>query len=57
MTRPAMAARVERTVCACADQQPVSLEPPGVDPARSYLVVSAPEPLAAAVLANVLPLP
>jgi hypothetical protein len=49
MARPAMAARLESTVSARADQQAVVVEPRGFDAPRSYLFVSAREPLAAAV--------
>jgi hypothetical protein len=54
--RPAMATRVERTVCARTGQQPAGLEPRGVEPARSHLVVSGREPPAAAVLEDEVPL-
>lgn len=49
MARPAIAARVESTVSARADQQAVVVEPRGFDAPRSYLFVTAREPLAAAV--------
>jgi hypothetical protein len=49
MTRPAIAARVKSTVSALTDQRPVIAEPEGFDAPRSYLFVSAREPLAAAV--------
>ena len=49
MTRPATAARVDSTMSARADQRPVIAEPRGFDAPRSYLFVSAREPLAAAV--------
>ena len=48
MTRQATAARVESTMSARADQQPVSVGARAFDAPRSYLFVSAREPLAAA---------
>jgi hypothetical protein len=49
MAPPALAARVESTVSARADQRPVIGDPRGFDAPRSYLFVTAREPLAAAV--------
>jgi hypothetical protein len=49
MAQPETAARVESTVSARADQHAAAVEPRGFDAPRSYLFVSAREPLAAAV--------